>query len=170
MAFSWLADQAITGGSPDPLFPRAARSPAPRAVTGRLGLLSEDPGQVDAGADVQLAEDLAEVERHGVRAQEHLGGALLVGQALGDQVGDGALGIGEARPPALRALGVGGMPAPDADPAQPAANPPAITQGRSLVVAGQRVLEPPPGLLEVLPADQQHAEVLRRGCASPRIG
>src|SRR5258705_13481170 len=138
---------AITARSPGVLLPRPPVRPRPGGWPAQLGLLGAYPGQIDAGADVQLAEDLAEVERDGVRAQEHLGGDLLIGQALGDQVRHGTLGVGEARPARLRALGVGKMPPPDANPPQPAPHPPAVAQRRRLVVAGQRVLPPPPGLL-----------------------
>ena len=47
--------------------------------------LGELPGEVHPRADVQLAEHLAEMERDGMRAEEHLAGDLLVGQTLGDQ-------------------------------------------------------------------------------------
>src|SRR5258707_7744929 len=151
MAFPGPDGLAITARSPGVLLPRPPVRPRPGAWPAQLGLLGAYPGQIDAGADVQLAEDLAEVERDGVRAQEHLGGDLLVGQALGDQVRNGALGVGEARPARFRALGVGEMPPPDSDSPQPAADPPAVAQGRRLVVAGQRALEPPPARLEVSP-------------------
>jgi hypothetical protein len=62
-------------------------------------LFQGDAGQVDPGADPQLAEDLAQMERHGVHAQEHLVGGLLVGQPLCDELGDRAFGVGQARPP-----------------------------------------------------------------------
>jgi hypothetical protein len=47
-------------------------------------VFEDDPGQLDAGADTELAEDLAEVVVHRVAREEHAGGDLAVGQSLGD--------------------------------------------------------------------------------------
>ena len=68
------------------------------------------------------------------------------------------------------ALGMGEMPPPDADSAQPAPHSPPVPQRRGLVVAGQRGFEPPAALGEILSPDEEHPEVLRRGRAGPRIG
>jgi hypothetical protein len=52
----------------------------------------EDPArQLDARADVEFAEDLSQVERNGVRADEQLIGDLLVGEPLGDETQNFAL-------------------------------------------------------------------------------
>src|SRR5258708_21432620 len=120
MAFPGPAALASTSRSPGLLLPRPPVRPQPGAWPAHLRLLGAYPGQIDAGADVQLAEDLTEMERDGVRAQEHLAGDLLVGQALGDEVRDGALGVGQARPPRFPALGLGEMPPPRADSPPPA--------------------------------------------------
>ena len=60
---------------------------------GLLSSLDDDPGEFDAGAYGELAEYLAQVERHGVDADVQLAGDLPVVQSLGDQLGHGALGL-----------------------------------------------------------------------------
>src|ERR1700730_12918767 len=150
MPFPWRAARPITTRSLDPLF------------LGLLAAFSEHPRQVDAGAYVQLAEDLAKMEGDGVRAQEHLVRDPLIRQALGDQIRHCAFGIGQAGPAGPGPVGMREMPAPDADPARPPSHPPAVAQRRGLVIAGQRRLEIPAALGKVLSPDEQYPEVLRR--------
>ena len=102
MPFPWPAALPITTRSLDPLF------------LGLLAAFSEHPRQVDAGAYVQLAEDLAKMEGDGVRAQEHLVRDPLIRQALGDQIRHCAFGIGQAGPAGPGPVGMREMPAPDA--------------------------------------------------------
>src|SRR5512135_1370762 len=67
-----------------------------------LPILDGQPGQLDPRSDPELAEDLPQVRGHGVHAQVHLLGYLLVAQPLGNQAGNGPLGLGQAVPPGRR--------------------------------------------------------------------
>jgi hypothetical protein len=57
------------------------------------GLLGGHAGELDAGGDAELPEDMPQVEGDGMGAQEDPAGHLAVAQALGHQVGDGAFGV-----------------------------------------------------------------------------
>jgi hypothetical protein len=63
----------------------------------------DQAGEVDARAGAELAEDRSQVEVDRVRGDEQALGGLAVREAFGDDVGDAALGVGEARPPVRRA-------------------------------------------------------------------
>jgi hypothetical protein len=60
-----------------------------------LRLLDDDAGELDARADVELTEYLAQVGGDGVDTDINPVGDLLA-QALGDEFGHGAFGVGQA--------------------------------------------------------------------------
>src|SRR5215813_9375 len=105
-----------------PFAHRTQCRPGTRAsVGGLLGLLDNDAGEFDTRADVELAEYLAHVEGHGVDADVHPVGDLPDVQSLGDQVGRGALGLGQAFPSGDGPAGrLGPVTAPNAEFAEPA--------------------------------------------------
>jgi hypothetical protein len=86
-------------GSAQPRLPspdEPVRLIAGRVVTvclrrGRSVVLGRDPGKREARLDVELGEDASKVARDGVRGHEQLLGDLAVGEALGNQTGDGEL-------------------------------------------------------------------------------
>ena len=59
-----------------------------------LRLPKHHPGELDARADVQLPEYLAQVERDGMHAHVHPVGYLPIVQSLRDEFGCRALGLG----------------------------------------------------------------------------
>src|SRR5215472_17738299 len=73
------------------------RSPesAPRLPAWPASILGEDAGQVAAGADLELGEDLVQVVLDRLAADEQLGGDLLVGRPVARQGGDLGLLRGE---------------------------------------------------------------------------
>src|SRR5215472_6837068 len=73
------------------------RSPesAPRLPAWPASILGEDAGQVAAGADLELGEDLVQVVLDRLAADEQLGGDLLVGCPVARQGGDPGLLRGE---------------------------------------------------------------------------
>src|SRR5215210_2832208 len=100
--------------SPDGRPPDSPGSPTTRGTrressrdgcTSRRLLLvrQRDAGEQDAGVDGKLAEDVPEMKVDGVPGEEHARRDLLVGETLGHERGDGALGLGQAVPPANRA-------------------------------------------------------------------
>ena len=54
--------------------------------------------QLDAGADPELGERIAQMGSHGVRGKVQLCGDVAVGRARRDEVDDRELGVGEAVP------------------------------------------------------------------------
>src|SRR5689334_12913309 len=65
-------------------------------------------GELDARGDVELPEDRTQVVVDGVTGHERSLRDLSVGEAVGDEVGNGALGVGEAREAQRGAIRSGG--------------------------------------------------------------
>src|SRR5579871_4402196 len=122
--------------------PRPGRTSSGRLpVTGHR-LLDDDAGELVAGGNAQLAEGLAQMMRDGVRADVHASGDLVVVQPLGDEAGDGLLGIGQAHPARYGPVG-GRVPvAPaDAELAQPPSDAGLVAVGAHLVIPAECILE-----------------------------
>ena len=107
----------------------------------------------------------------GVGADVHAGGDLVVVQALGDEAGDGLLGVGQAVPPGD---GPGGGRAPvaaaDAELAQPPPDAGLVADGTDLAVPAECVLQVVDRLIPVAFPAVQDAKVFRGGGPGPRIG
>src|SRR5690606_41512515 len=97
-----------------------------------VGMLQNVPCQFDARTDVEFAEDLPQVVRHGVDADEQLIGDAPVGEPLGDEAGDPLLGSGQAAPAVRGPFAV--VPVPPAFPDPPQALPDAGGVDRKSVV------------------------------------
>src|SRR3954452_7227368 len=69
----------------------SATAPTPAADRAAGSQLQRQGDQLGAGGHAELAEDIAEVEVDGARADEQLRGGVPVGQPLPDQPGDLAL-------------------------------------------------------------------------------
>src|SRR6516162_6911162 len=104
-------------------------------------------------------------------ADVHSGGDLVVVQSLGDEPGDGLLGVGQAVP---SGDGPGGGRAPvaaaDAELAQPPPDAGLVAAGTDLAVSVECVLQVTDGLIAVALPAVQDAEVFCRGRPGPRIG
>ena len=85
--------------------PRFSAGDADRASV-RFGLIAcslrrvfrYQPGELHARADIELPEDMTQVKRNRVGAQEHLSRYLAVAEPLCYQIGNSPLGICQARP------------------------------------------------------------------------
>jgi hypothetical protein len=132
-------------------------------------VLQRDPGQIDARGDVELAEHLAQVESDGVRADEQLVGYLPIGQAPGHQAGRGLLDVGEAGPASRRPSLTRPVPAPHPELAQPPAGTRHASPRPEPAVLHERLLQAANGLVVPARRGQQHALVLYRAGAGPRV-
>ena len=129
------------------------------------GLLGGYAGELDARADAEFPEDVAQVKGHGVGAQEDPAGHLAVAEPLGHQVSDGAFGVGQALPAEGRTVRVGPVAEPGADGAQPGSHPGRALGRAELLVEVIRL--PQHGLRAALVAlaDPGAAGIFHRGSA-----
>src|SRR5580693_4683559 len=155
VAEEYLRHGAVVGGDGPGAEPPGTAGHQQRSLRRAVGrLLDDDAGEFVAGGDAELAEGLAEVVGDGVGADVHAGGNLVVVQSLGDQAGDGLLGVGQAVP---SGDGPDGRRAPvtaaDAELAQPPPDARLVAVGADLAVSRERVLQVADGLIPVaLPA------------------
>src|SRR5580704_17241759 len=107
---------------------------------------------------------------NGVGADVHAGGDLVIIQPLGNQAGDGLLGVSQAVP---SGDGPDGGRAPvtaaDAEPAQPPPDAGLVAVGTDLAVAAECVLQVADGSIAVALPAVQDAEVFCCGGPGPRI-
>ena len=96
---------------------------------------------LDPGGDAELPEDVAQVERDGVRAQEYPVRHLPVAEPLRHQVGDPPLGVGQAVPAEGRAVRVGPVAEPGARGPQPGPDPGQVVGVAELFVQGMGLAE-----------------------------
>jgi hypothetical protein len=128
-------------------------------------LLRGYAGELHAGGDAELPEDVAQVEGHGVGAQEDPAGHLAVAETFGHEVGDGLLGVGQAAPAEGRPVLVGPVAQPGADGAQQGPDP-GLAFGRAeLVVDGVGLAQQGLRVVLIALADPYATGVFQRGGA-----
>src|SRR5205807_7021011 len=66
-----------------------------------VAVFEHDASELDARFDAELPEDVTKMHACGVTRHEHLGSDLCVREALGDEMGDAPLGLGESGPACL---------------------------------------------------------------------
>src|SRR5215813_15523296 len=119
---------------------------------------------------MQFAECLAEVVGDGVGADVHAVCDLVVVQPLGDEPGDGLLGVGEAVPAGDGpGGGCGPVAAADAELAQPPPDAGLVAVGAGLTVSVEGRFEVPDGLV-LGRVGEQDGEVFGGGGSGPRVG
>src|SRR6516162_5437256 len=103
-------------------------------------------------------------------ADVHSGGDLVVVQSLGDEPGDGLLGVGEAVPAGDGpGGGRGPVAAADAELAQPPPDAGLVAVGAGAAVSVECVLEVPDGLVPGCAGDED-GEVFGSGGSGPWVG
>src|SRR5215470_8928425 len=108
--------------------------------------------------------------RDSMGAEVHTRGDLVVVQALGDEPGDGLLGVGEAVPAGDGpGGGRGPVAAADAEVTQPPADAGLVAGGAGLAVSVEGRFEMPDGLVFGC-VGEEYGEVFGDGCSGPRVG
>jgi hypothetical protein len=105
-------------------------------------VLGDQAGELHPGADVELPEDVAQVERDGMHAQVDLAGYLAVAEAVGHQAGDPVLGVGQAVPAERGPVGAPPVVQPHPGRPQPGPHPCHVRRPAELLVELVRAAQP----------------------------